>query len=78
LFGALAKMLLQTIKTESSKREFLWIIGLSGMFIFILSFSLTHEVLHFRHVWCSFALIAIEYKLRKKNPEERQPAYDHQ
>ena len=50
LFGALAKMLLQTIKTESSKREFLWIIGLSGMFIFALSFSITHEVLHFRHV----------------------------
>lgn len=78
LFGALAKMLLQTIKTESSKREFLWIIGLSGMFIFILSFSLTHEVLHFRHAWCSFALIAVEHKLRKKHQEEEQLAYDHQ
>ena len=78
LFGALAKMLLQTIKTESSKREFLWIIGLSGMFIFTLGFSMTHEVLHFRHVWCSFALIAVEFKLRKKDQEERQLACDHQ
>ena len=78
LFGALAKMLLQTIKTESSKREFLWIIGLSGMFIFTLGFSMTHEVLHFRHVWCSFALIAVEFKLRKKDQEERQLACDLQ
>ena len=72
LFGAIAKMLFKTLKTENSKQEFLWILGLYGMFIFTLSFSLTHEVLHFRHVWCSFALIAVEYKLRKKKGEKRQ------
>jgi len=72
LFGVIAMMLFQTLKTINSKRELLWVIGLFGMFVFILSFAFTHEVLHFRHIWCSFALIAIEYKLRKKNQEERQ------
>ena len=72
LFGAITKMLLQTINTLNSNREKLWIIGLFSMFIFALSFSFTHEILHFRHVWCSFALIAVEYKLSKKNQEERE------
>ncbi len=72
LFCAIAKMLLQTTKTSNSNREKLWIIGLSGMFIFALSFSFTHEILHFRHVWIAFALIAVEYKLRKTNQEERE------
>jgi O-antigen ligase len=72
LFCAIAKMLLQTTKTSNSSRENLWITGLFGMFIFALSFSFTHEILHFRHVWCAFALIAVEYKLRKKNQEERE------
>lgn len=72
LFGAIAKMLFQTTKTSNSNQEKLWIIGLFGMFIFALSFSFTHEILHFRHVWCAFALIAVEYKLRKKNQEERE------
>jgi O-antigen ligase len=72
LFCAIAKMLLQTTKTSNSNREKLWLTGLFGMFIFTLSFSFTHEILHFRHVWCAFALIAVEYKLRKKNQEERE------
>jgi O-antigen ligase len=72
LFCAIAKMLFKTLKIVNSKREFLWIMGLYGMFIFALSFSLFHEILHFRHVWCSFAIIAIEYKLRNKSQEERQ------
>ena len=76
LLGAIAKMLFGTLKTVSSKRELLWIIGLSGMFVFTLAFSFTHEVLHFRHVWCSFALIAVVYKLRGKNQEEGQLAYE--
>jgi len=74
LFGVIAMMLFQTLKTINSKREFLWVIGLFGMFVFILSFAFTHEVLHFRHIWCSFALIAVEYKLRKKG--SRREAID--
>jgi O-antigen ligase len=65
LFGALTMMLWRTLKSENSEREYLWIIGLSGMFIFTLSFSFAHETLHFRHVWCSFVLIAVQYKFRK-------------
>ncbi|MBW2995513.1 O-antigen ligase family protein [Candidatus Woesearchaeota archaeon] len=74
LFGAIAKMLIEIIKSADSNQEFLWMLGLIGMFLFSLSFSFTHEVLHFRHVWCSFALIAVEYKLRKKNQEESRSA----
>jgi O-antigen ligase len=72
LFGAIARMLFRIMKTVDSKRELMWVIGLYGMFIFALSFSLTHETLHFRHVWCLFALIAVEYKLRKKKGEQKQ------
>jgi len=74
LIWAIAKMLLETSKYVNSQQEVLWIIGLCGMFFFTLCFSLTHEVLHFRHVWCSFVLIAVEYKLRKKNQDERRSA----
>ncbi len=77
LFSAIAKMLFRTIKSAGSKRDFMWILGLYGMFIFTLSFSLSHEVLHFRHVWCSFVLIAVEYKFIKKKGEERQLASNH-
>jgi O-antigen ligase len=75
-FCALAKMLFQAIKTENSKQESLWIIGLFGMFVFTLSFSMSHEVLHFRHVWCAFALIAVEYKLWIQNKEKKQLSSD--
>jgi O-antigen ligase len=77
LFTAIAKMLFRTMKSAGSKRDFMWILGLYGMFIFTLSFSLTHEVLHFRHVWCSFVLIAVQYKFIKKKGEERQLANNH-
>lgn len=72
LFGAIARMLFKSIKMAASRQELLWATGLGGMFIFILSFSLWHEVLHFRHIWCSFALIAIEYKLRMNAEKEKQ------
>ncbi len=76
LIGTITKMLFQTLRTESSKRESLWITALFGMLIITLSFSFTHEVLHFRHVWCLFVLIAVEHKLRGKNQEEGQLAYE--
>jgi len=76
LIGTITKMLFQTLRTESSKRESLWITALFGMLIFTLSFSFTHEVLHFRHVWCLLVLIAVEHKLRGKNQEEGQLAYE--
>lgn len=76
LIYTITKMLFQTLRTESSKRESLWITALFGMLIFTLSFSFTHEVLHFRHVWCLFVLIAAEHKLRGKNQEEGQLAYE--
>lgn len=74
LFWGIGKMLFETTKLVNSQQEVLWTIGLYGMFIFILSFSLTHEVLHFRHIWCAIALIAVEYKLKEENKEERQLA----
>jgi O-antigen ligase len=72
LFWAIGKMLFEITKHVNSQQEVLWAIGLCGMFIFTLSFSLTHEVLHFRHIWCAFALIAVEYKFRVQNHKENQ------
>jgi len=66
LFGAIAKMLFQSLKAVQSDREFLWVIGLYGMFIFILTDALFHEVLHYRHVWFAFAVIVAQYSLRRR------------
>jgi hypothetical protein len=50
-----------------SGADSLWIVGLAGMFVFIVLSSFFHELLHFRHVWIGFALIAVESKLRGMN-----------
>lgn len=66
-FISLMRMIFVSIVRVDSERDFLWILGLAGMFVFILINSLFHELLHFRHVWCGFAIIAVDFKLRGKN-----------
>jgi O-antigen ligase len=50
-----------------SEADSLWIFGLAGMLAFFMMSSFFHEILHFRHVWCGFAVIAVESKLRGMN-----------
>jgi O-antigen ligase len=66
LLGTVVSMLMHCIKNTRSEQEFLWAVGLCAMFLFILINALTHEVMHFRHVWFAFALIAAEEKLIKR------------
>ena len=66
LFATFARMLLRNVKTARSEREFLWNIGLCGMFVFIIIDSFAHEILHYRHVWFAFAIIANQYKFQRE------------
>lgn len=73
LFGTIAAMLFRSLKAAQSDREFLWVAGLCGMFVFILIDALFHEVLHYRHVWFAFAAIAAQYDLRRRLSGESSP-----
>jgi O-antigen ligase len=66
LVGTVVSMLRHCIKNAHSEQEFLWAVGLCAIFLFILINALTHEVMHFRHVWFAFALIAAQEKLIRK------------
>lgn len=66
LLGTVVSMLMHCIRNTRSEEEFLWAVGLCAMFVFILINALTHEVMHFRHVWFAFALIAAEEKLIRR------------
>lgn len=65
-FFTLKRMISVSMRRADSERDFVWILGLAGMYIFILISSFFHELLHFRHVWCGFAVIAVDFKLREK------------
>ena len=66
LLGTVVSMLMHCIRNRRSEEELLWAVGLCAMFLFILVNALTHEVMHFRHVWFAFALIAAEEKLIRR------------
>lgn len=65
LLGTIAAMLFRCLRRTSSERELLWVLGLCGIFCFILIDALTHEVMHARYVWIAFAMIAIQDKLSR-------------
>ena len=65
LLGTIAAMLFRCLRRTSSERELLWVLGLCGIFCFILIDALTHEVMHTRYVWIAFAMIAIQDKLSR-------------
>lgn len=55
-------------------RLFLSVLGLGGMFMFMWIDSVTHEILHYRHVWLAFGLMASQERLLRKNRQERSRA----
>lgn len=65
LYGAFAWVLLNGLKSVRSDQEYLWLLGLSGMWCFILVDALNHEGMHYRQVWLAFSLIAAQKTLLK-------------
>jgi O-antigen ligase len=63
LYGTFGWVLLNGLKSARSDQEYLWFLGLSGMWCFILVDALNHEGMHYRHVWLAFSLIAVQKTL---------------
>jgi O-antigen ligase len=73
LLGALGSILRHGLGHAGRDRQFLWAAALCGMFVFNLIDSVNHEVLHYRHVWLMFALIAAAEKLAGRRSSAMQP-----
>ncbi len=66
-------MLLEGIRATRSERNLLWWLGLGAMFVFILIDAASHEVLHYRHVWLAFGLIAAQSRIAQDGRRDRVP-----
>jgi O-antigen ligase len=67
-------MVVYCLKQAETEREFLWGLGMAAVSMFIFTNALTHEVMHDRHVWVAFAIIAAEEKLIKRSRGSRAKA----
>ena len=63
------------MKSARTDKEFFWACGLSAMFLFILIDAGSHEVMHYRHVWIAFVLIAVQAKLWNRPAPEASPSW---
>jgi O-antigen ligase len=63
LLGSIGAMLWRSLQATRAGPQFLWVLGLCGMFSYMLVDALSHEVLHYRHVWVVVALIAAQERL---------------
>ncbi|ADJ29592.1 O-antigen ligase family protein [Nitrosococcus watsonii] len=70
--GTIISMALYCLKQAQTEREFFWGIGVGAVVLYILIDSVTHEVMHDRHVWVIFAIIAAEEKLIKRSRARAQ------
>jgi O-antigen ligase len=61
--GTLISMVVYCLRQARTDKEFLWATGMAAVILYILTDSFTHEVMHDRHVWVAFAIIAAEEKL---------------
>jgi O-antigen ligase len=61
--GTMIGMVVYCLRQARTEREFLWGTGMAAVILYILTDSFTHEVMHDRHVWVAFAIIAAEEKL---------------
>lgn len=65
--GTIIGMVWYCLKQSQTEREFFWRMGMAAVVLYILIDSFTHEVMHDRHVWVAFAIIAAEEKLIKRS-----------
>jgi len=63
LLSGFAGMLRRRLMAVRSREDLLWILGLCAMLVFIVVDAMSHEVMHYRHVWLAFILIAAEFNL---------------
>lgn len=78
LLVALALGLRRCLRAVKSDRELLWVASLAGMLVFILVDAVSHEVMHYRHVWLAFGLMTayglLAGKVHLEPVSGRQPA----
>jgi len=63
LVATLGGMCWRCIQLAPTEAELMWALGLCGMLVFTLTDSISHEVLHYRHVWLTVGLIAVQRRL---------------
>lgn len=61
--GTLISMVVYCLRQARAGREFLWATGMAAVILYVLTDSFTHEIMHDRHVWVVFAIIAAEERL---------------
>jgi O-antigen ligase len=66
------------LRTARSEREMLWACGLIAMFLFILIDAGSHEVMHYRHVWLAFGLLAAQAKIQGRALAQSAPGWAFQ
>jgi len=66
LLGGFGLLLWNSLFRTREPALFLTALALSGMFVFQLVDALSHEMLHYRHVWVLFALIAAQERLVRR------------
>lgn len=66
LLGTGALLLWKGLAVSRDPARFLTTLALTGMFLFTAIDGSTHEMLHYRHVWVLFALIAAQERLVRR------------
>ena len=59
------------IRGAAWERELLWALAVGGMLLFIMTDALSHEDMHYRHVWFAIALIGVQWKLSRIEQQQR-------
>ena len=73
LIGALAMLLLRGIRTSAGPEQRLWMFALSAMLLFTLVDSLSHEMMHYRHVWSALGLMTAQAGLAAPREPGKRP-----
>jgi O-antigen ligase len=67
LLGTAALLLWKSLALSRDPTRFLTTLSLTGMLIFTAMDGTTHEMLHYRHVWVLFGLIAAQERIVRKS-----------
>ncbi len=67
--AAIGRALWRAGRRACGEADLRWALVLGGMFLFVLIDALTHEVMHYRHVWLVFGL-AIGWEIRSAGGDE--------
>lgn len=73
LLGAIGSKLRSAWRHARDELERRWVLGLCGMFAFVLVDAVSHEVMHYRHLWVAFALVVAQERLLRARVQPGPP-----